>query len=110
MDMNNPDFVPVAESNQLRGDGAVVVQVDGKPVLVVRAGTKLYALSGVCTHEATCFTAEDVLGEEILCPTHFASFDVRTGEVTAPPAETPLAMYDVTEADGWISVSKAPRT
>lgn len=109
MDMNNPDFVRVTESSQLSGDGAVVVQVDGKPVLVVRAGTMLYALSGVCTHEGTCFTAEDVLGEEILCPTHFASFDVQTGAVTAPPAEAPLAMYDVTESDGWIFVSKAPR-
>ena len=34
-------------------------------------------------------------GYEIQCPWHGSKFDVRTGQVTKPPATTPEPIYEV---------------
>jgi 3-phenylpropionate/trans-cinnamate dioxygenase ferredoxin subunit len=31
----------------------------------------------------------------VVCPCHFAEFDVRTGAVLAPPATVPIKVYPV---------------
>ena len=37
----------------------------------------------------------EVLGHEVTCPWHGATFDIRTGEVLGPPAYEDVARYNV---------------
>ena len=47
-------------------------------------------------------------GYEVECPWHSSRFDVRTGEVTNPPADTPQSIYEVKMKDNDILISKTP--
>lgn len=67
----------------LPDEGAVMAAaIDGRTVVVVRVDRAVYALDGECTHQR-CSLADGELEGTMLCPCHFAEFDVRTGEVLA---------------------------
>lgn len=61
-----------------------------------------YAFSSVCTHQGCQVTR--ITEEAIICPCHSSHFSVTTGEVESGPAESPLPQYEVTEADGTLTI------
>ncbi len=81
-----------------------VVDVDGTHVAVFHLPDGLYAIEDVCTHDGGELASGALEGCEIVCPRHGARFDVRTGEVTAPPAYGPVATLEVRVKDGWVEV------
>jgi nitrite reductase/ring-hydroxylating ferredoxin subunit len=61
-------------------DGAMVPGVvDGEEAIVVRAGSELYALGGLCTHYHAKLCDGLLTGTVLRCPMHHSRFDVRTG-------------------------------
>ena len=77
-------------------DGSMVCRtVDGQRIVVCQVDGKLFAVNGVCSHERA-YLDEGVLdGFLLYCPLHYSTFDVRTGEVVAPPADRGIASYPV---------------
>ena len=74
--------------------------VDGTDqVLVVNAGDDaaddLRAYQGVCTHEYFELDKGFLTAGSITCALHLSRFDLADGEPLDPPAELPLAMYEV---------------
>ena len=70
--------------------------VDGTDqVLVVNSGGTLYAMQGVCTHEYFELDKGFLTAGTITCALHLSRFDLENGEPLDPPAEIPLAVYDV---------------
>jgi nitrite reductase/ring-hydroxylating ferredoxin subunit len=74
--------------------GITAVDVDGKRIAVTNVGGTYYAFDDECTHEQ-CSLAEygEIGGATVTCTCHGSEFDVATGRVLAPPAQTPLAVY-----------------
>lgn len=68
------------------------------------AGGEFRATSNVCTHEYAQLSDGWLEGATIECPLHAAQFDVRTGEVLAPPADVALEVFEIRVADGDILV------
>ena len=85
-------------SQRLEGD------VDGYRVRVARVSGTLYAFEDRCTHDDSPFEDAPIEDCEIICPRHGARFDLRTGEVMAPPAYEPLRVFEVRESGGRIEV------
>lgn len=79
--------------------------LNGKPVIVVRAGDRFVAYSAVCTHLG-CIVNWDAQRKAFLCPCHAATFDVN-GKVVDGPPPAPLKEYKVSEAGGKIYISGA---
>ncbi len=79
--------------------------LNGKPVIVVRAGDRFVAYSAVCTHLG-CIVNWDAQRKVFLCPCHAATFD-ENGKVVDGPPPAPLADYKVSEAGGKIYISGA---
>ena len=102
------DFVEVASADDLAEGGMIRVDVAGSRVLVAVVEGKPYAMGAVCTHERAFLDEGGVVGHEVTCPLHFSCFDVRTGEVTAPPAEDDAPVYEVKVEDGKVLVSSEP--
>jgi 3-phenylpropionate/trans-cinnamate dioxygenase ferredoxin subunit len=70
--------------------------VDGTDqVLVVNSGGSLYAMQGICTHEYFELDKGFLTAGTITCALHLSRFDLENGEPLDPPAELPLAVYDV---------------
>ncbi len=78
--------------------------VNGKPVIVLRAGDRFLAYSAVCTHLG-CIVHWEASRKAFLCPCHAAAFDDK-GEVIDGPPPAPLRVYRVSEAGGKVYVSE----
>lgn len=98
------DWVDVAPVNELSPEVPHVVDVDGAMVAVFMLDGKYYAIEDVCTHDGGELASGELEGEEIICPRHGARFNIKTGEVTAPPAYEPVATFPVRVHNGIVQV------
>jgi 3-phenylpropionate/trans-cinnamate dioxygenase ferredoxin subunit len=79
--------------------------VDGTdPVLIVHQDGRLGAYQGICSHEYFELDKGFLTVESITCALHLSRFALATGDVLDPPADQPLAMYDVLVQDGRILI------
>ncbi len=93
------DFVKVADTKDIQPSRMKEVQVDGENICVVNVDGNYYAIGSICTHEGGPLADGTLEGYEVECPWHNSKFDVRTGEVTNPPANEPEPSYEV-KVDG----------
>jgi len=77
-------------------------EVEGKPIIVLRAGDSYFALDAICTHAYADLSRGILMSDKIICPLHLSRFDIRTGKVESPPATVPLKTYAVKIEDGSI--------
>ena len=74
------------------------------PVAVFNADGELFAIDDTCTHQDASLSEGWLEGCLIECPLHEASFDLRTGQPTCPPAKRPVRTYGVEVQDGVVYV------
>jgi 3-phenylpropionate/trans-cinnamate dioxygenase ferredoxin subunit len=77
-------------------EGAVRVELAGKPVCLARSGGEVFAIGDVCSHADVALSEGDVEDGHIECWLHGSMFDLRTGEPTGLPATRPVPTYPVT--------------
>jgi 3-phenylpropionate/trans-cinnamate dioxygenase ferredoxin subunit len=65
---------------------------------------ELFAIDDTCTHQDASLTDGWVEGCEVECPLHASKFNLRTGQVDAPPAKLPVRTHEVTVVDGDIMI------
>ena len=90
--------------------------VDGTDqVIVVHTGGVVRAYQGICTHEYFELDKGFLTGGgspgpngvpagTLTCALHLSRFDLADGEALDPPAELPLARYDVVIEDGRVLI------
>jgi ferredoxin-NADP reductase/nitrite reductase/ring-hydroxylating ferredoxin subunit len=93
------DFVKVAETKDIQSSQMKEVEVNGEKICIVNVEGKYYAIGNICTHEGGPLADGTLEGYEVECPWHNSKFDVRTGEVTSPPASEPEPAYEI-KVDG----------
>jgi glycine betaine catabolism B len=93
------DFVRVADTKDIQPSQMKEVEVRGENICLVNVEGKYYAICSICTHEGGPLADGVLEGYEVECPWHNSKFDVRTGEVTSPPASEPEPAYEV-KVDG----------
>ncbi len=81
------------------------LKLDNTWVLVINANDRLFAVSGLCSHQAKPLLNGRVRNCRITCPVHGARFDLATGEALDLPATKPIPTYEVRVVDDWIEVS-----
>jgi apoptosis-inducing factor 3 len=94
----------VARESDLAEGGMKLVEDGTEKLLLVRRGGRVFALGHKCPHYQEKLEKGVVVGDEIICKSHQARFDVRTGRMTSPPARDGLPVYPVKVEDGevWI--------
>ena len=93
--MQNEGLVKVAKKSDIPPSHMKEYQVDGQSVCVANIDGKYFAINNVCSHEGGPLVDGELQGYEVECPWHQSKFDMRTGEVKAPPAVEPQATYEV---------------
>src|SRR3989442_13861518 len=81
-------FVKVATTDEMANQLAKHIEMDREKIALFKVGGAFYALSDTCTHRGGPLSEGDVEGTEVTCPWHGATFDLRTGAVLGPPAQT----------------------
>ncbi|MBJ8346690.1 bifunctional 3-phenylpropionate/cinnamic acid dioxygenase ferredoxin subunit [Antrihabitans sp. YC2-6] len=92
------DDLPVGEVVTLRPVGR-------EPISVFNTDEGLYAIDDTCTHQDASLADGWVENCTVECPLHESCFDLRTGQVSGPPAKVGVRTHPVYVVDGAIRVA-----
>ena len=99
------DFMRVAGTGDIPPGEMIVVEVDGEEVAIANVGGEFFAFSNSCTHRGGPLGEGILTGDVAECPLHAGQFNVKTGEVVAPPPTEAVHTYPVKVAGDDISVA-----
>ena len=88
-------FHKVAEMKDLLQGRGMAFDVAGQRIAVFNVDGTYCAIGDTCTHRGGPLSEGALDGSTVTCPLHGAQFDVRTGEMLAPPAPTGVPSYKV---------------
>ena len=71
----------VAKADDLRDGGLMLVNANGKDVVLGRSGDRFFAVDRRCGHMNAPLEFGTLKGQILTCPMHSAQFDMTTGLV-----------------------------
>ncbi|QWW72360.1 non-heme iron oxygenase ferredoxin subunit [Rhizobium sp. WYJ-E13] len=86
----------VCSTEDVDWDSALRVEIEDLVLAVFNVNGMFYVTDDLCTHGPGSLSEGFLEGHEIECDFHNGKFDVRTGQVTAPPCMVPVKTYNVT--------------
>jgi 3-phenylpropionate/trans-cinnamate dioxygenase ferredoxin subunit len=89
------DLIEVARIGEIAPGEGKLVEADGKEIALFNCDGEYYAIDNDCTHVGGPLCEGELDGDTVTCPWHGAEFNIRTGEVLAPPAEENVNSYKV---------------
>lgn len=101
------DFVPVLAESKLANDTPTRAMHNGTPILLVRRGSRIFAMAETCSHFSGPLAEGKLDGDSIVCPYHASRFALEDGRVLDGPAVHPQPCLDVQVSNGQIEVRKA---
>lgn len=96
LDLCATDDVPEGE--------AIQVEIEDLILAVYHVEGNFYVTDDTCTHGPGSLSEGYLDGCVIECDFHNGAFDIRTGEVVAPPCMIPIKTYPVTVRDGRVLI------
>jgi 3-phenylpropionate/trans-cinnamate dioxygenase ferredoxin component len=100
-------YARVLPATELRDGELIPVEINGRPVVLVRHAGTFYAVQNNCSHKDFPLSEAgfDPRDEVLVCAWHGGCFDLRTGEAVVPPATEPVEIFPVrVSADGWVEI------
>ncbi|MBB2188432.1 FAD-dependent oxidoreductase [Gluconacetobacter azotocaptans] len=85
------------------------IEIDGKPLVVLKEGGRIHALSAKCPHKGAPLEKGAVCDGTLVCPWHKAIFSVVDGRLMEPPALDPLESFPVEVRDGRVLIQYRPK-
>ncbi len=85
-------------------EGINYIELEDKPLLVVRRGDVITAIGAVCSHAGGPLQDGQLMGNEVECPWHGSRFRVDDGSVRRGPATYPQPLYEVRLSGGQVEV------
>lgn len=98
------EFIRFCEASEIPSGGKKAVKINDEWIMVVNTKNRLFAVSGICSHQIKPLWNGRVRNCKITCPVHGARFDLETGEALDLPATKPIPTYEVRVVDDWIEV------
>ena len=83
---NSEEYIQVVDTTDIELNHSVSVNVKGKNILICNTEEGFFAVQDMCTHALIPLCGGLIQGTLISCPLHGAVFNLKTGEVMAPPA------------------------
>ena len=103
-------YARVLPAAELRDGELIPVEIDGRPVVLVRHAGDFYAVQNNCSHKDFPLSEAgfDPRDEVLVCAWHGGCFDLRTGAAVVLPATEPVETFPVRiSADGWVEIGLA---
>lgn len=101
------DFVPILEEAKLAYETPTRAMHNGTPILLVRRGSRVYAMAETCSHFSGPLSEGKLVGDSIVCPYHASRFSLEDGRVLDGPAVHPQPCLQVRVRGGQIEVRRA---
>ena len=81
-----------------------LVEVEGRRIVLVRAGDAVYAIADSCAHKGGPLSEGKLSGTRLACPWHGWHYDVKTGQCVFPGRGAAVPSYPVEIVNGEIHV------
>ncbi len=94
----------------LPDDGELVaVDVEGTPVAVTVLDGEVHAFDDTCPHAGCSLAEGEIEDDSVVCPCHFARFDITTGAVVEGSAKTGVGVWSVRFRDGTLELQSTEK-
>jgi len=103
------DYVAVLADTSLRYDTPTKVVADGVPIVLVKRGDRIFALTETCPHLGGPLSEGKLVGDAIQCPWHASELALEDGHVVNGPTTFPARCFDVRVRNGQIEVRAASK-
>lgn len=101
---NSPTKLRLCRTDEVGRDSVIKVEEGGLILAVYNIDGEYFVTDDTCTHGPGSLSEGCLYGDVIDCNFHGGQFNVRTGEVVAPPCFEPIRTYKVTVEGGEIFV------
>jgi nitrite reductase/ring-hydroxylating ferredoxin subunit/uncharacterized membrane protein len=101
------DYEAVLPVERVEENTLYRVLASGVPVVVLRQGKQLYAISATCPHAGGPLDEGTLTGDVVECPWHGSRFCLRDGRVLTGPATVNAPRYDVRVRNGQVEVRRS---
>ncbi len=98
------EFTAVCAESELQEQQPKKVEVDGTAIMLLKQGSKIFAIANQCSHMGGPLAEGKVEGDTVVCPWHGSRFCLKSGEVLDGPATSPQPVLDVEVRDGQVLV------
>ena len=87
------EFAKLADVSEVAAGTIKIAKFMGQEIAIANLGGRFYAFPNKCTHMGGPVGRGRLTEFVVQCPWHGSKFDVRTGAVVGPPAQTPLKTF-----------------
>ena len=102
--MNDDTFQFIAKASELEEGKGRPYTIDDYQIALVRFEGEIYALDDNCPHADASLAFGPVEEGCLICPWHYAAFDLKTGEAKCGPAVEGVRTYEIKEVDGDVLI------
>ena len=88
-------LVRVVSVNEVEPGKGAAFDVGEKRIAVFNKDGIFYARDDTCPHAGASLAEGDLEGDNVVCPWHYAEFNLETGTVGCPPAAEGVQCYRV---------------
>ena len=106
---NSEEYIQVVDTTDIELNHSGSVNVKGKNILICNTEEGFFAVQDMCTHALIPLCGGLIQGTLISCPLHGAVFNLKTGEVMAPPAFEDIDTF-ILKIEGTSISVKNPET
>jgi nitrite reductase/ring-hydroxylating ferredoxin subunit len=102
--MTMPNLITLCDTSEVPEGGAIKVEPEGYVLAVFNLGGKFFVINDECTHGPGSLSESYIEDDVVECNFHNGAFNIRTGEVVAPPCIIPIRTYKVVIEDGKVCI------
>ncbi len=88
-------FIKAGPARVLPAGKMKQVDAEGHDLLIANLDGTYYAIGNVCTHMGCHLSQGRIDGQNVICPCHGSTFDLKTGNLVKGPARKPEPSYPV---------------
>jgi nitrite reductase/ring-hydroxylating ferredoxin subunit len=99
-----PNRIDLCSAAEVAPGSAVRVEAAGLALAVFNLNGEFYVTDDQCTHGPGLLSEGFIDGDVVECNFHNGQFNIRTGEVVAPPCMVPIKVYRTTVENGRVLI------
>ena len=100
--MPPPDYTDVAKITDVAPGEKKVVVIEGERYVLVNLDGEFAAILDECGHATALLSKGKLEGDVIVCPRHFARYDLRTGALVEGPLAEDVPVCEVLVEEGTV--------
>jgi nitrite reductase/ring-hydroxylating ferredoxin subunit len=101
---DTPQRIELCSTSEVDIGTAIKVETQGLVLAVFNVNDAFYVTDDTCTHGPGSLSEGYITDDVVECDFHNGAFNIRTGEVVAPPCMIPLKTYRTIVEDGKVFI------